>query len=182
MGRNYYGEFTNTLRSVHWRGGELDQLQRAVLDLAKAIRARKTKHKTTRNQEAKAAHYEELVDAYLEGWTGFGAESFPIAESVIQIGNLEIRVNPDIGMRYAGNEYAVKLWVNSPKPTRQYRETIQHLMTVGRGRTWKPEWQAAMWDVRRKTMLPKVTVRRDFDLALEGQAAAFEQIYTRLAG
>ena len=176
IARDYYGELRSTIRATHWGSGSIDGLAAAISDLVADMRTRKRKV----SLEKKAEHYELISGKYLDGWVGFGAGYFPGPRSSVQIGNLRITVNPDLGMRYADAEYAVKLWLNAPRPTRQFRATIQHLMTVGRGADWDPAWAVSMWDVRRGLMLPPVAIHRDFGLALESQAAAFDHIYTDL--
>ncbi len=165
--RDYYLEFRNTLRQTHWLTNNISTFEAALDHLV-------SKQKDAGRQE----HYRKLGEAYISFWKKRDADFFDIRQEIVPVAGLSIRVVSEVGMRYGGDELALKLSLSAPKPTRSFRQVIQHLS--GQALTRNPKLQPLLWDVRREEILPPVPIPRDFQLALEGQAGAFRQIWEGL--
>ncbi len=166
-GRDYYFDLRNTLRKTHWQpgAGSIEAFE-AALDtlLAKADKVK-----------GRADHYEAISEAYITFWKKQDAQFFPVAPSNVELAGLSIHVTAEVGMRYDGNNLALKLILTAPKQTRHFRQVIQFLSDEAFLN--RPNLQPAIWDVRRGEILPRVPIPKDFRLALEGDAAAFRHMW-----
>jgi hypothetical protein len=167
--RDYYADLRNTLRKTHWQSGTdgLEAFEAAVDGMLARQKVR-----------GRAEHYKAISAAYLDFWKKRdNAQFFPIAQSHVDLAGLTINVTAEVGMRHEGVNLALKLIFTAPKPTRHFRQVIQFLSEEAyENRDLSP----AIWDVRREYLLPRVPIPRDFRLALEGDAMAFQQIWRSL--
>lgn len=169
-GRDYYFDLRNTLRKTHWQPGasKIESFEAALDGLL--TRASKVK--------GRADHYKAISEAYIAFWKKRDAQFFPVAPTNIELVGLSIHVTAEVGMRYDSNNLALKLLLAAPKQTRHFRQVIQFLSDEAFED--RPNLQPAMWDVRRGEILPRVPIPKDFRLALEGDAMAFQQIWRSL--
>ncbi len=165
-GRDYYMNFRNALKRTHWRTDDIVSFE-AELDSLVA----------EQRNEKKQEHYRELGEAYINFWKKHDAQFFEVPKASLTVAGLNIRVVTEVGMRYSGENLALKLLMTAPRPTRQFRQAVQHITAQS---DQPPDLQPAMWDVRREEILQPVSIPRDFQIMLEGQAVAFQQIWDRL--
>ena len=170
IARDYYLDFRNTLRQTHWATNDIATFEAAldgVIDKQKVA--------------GKREHYRQLGDAYINFWKKReGAEFFNIEREFVPVAGLSIRVGIETGVKIHGDELAVKFSFAAPRPTRAFRQVVQHL--TGKALTPSPMLQPVICDVRREELLPTVPIPKDFQMALEGQAGAFRQIWESLDG
>ena len=167
--RDYYRDFRNTLRKTHWQTNDIGTFEAALEPLV-----------SQQTKQNKQEHYRKLGEAYIKYWKKHDAHFFDILPSSIEIAELTIRISLEVGMSYHGDNLALKLWLPAPRPTRSFRQVVQYLTTKNEYPGWRQDWQMALWDVRREEVLPPVPIPRDFALAVEGQAMAFQQIWQSL--
>ena len=167
--RDYYGNFRNALKQTHWQTDDIATFEAALDSLV-----------AEQNDPGKQDHYRELGEAYIKFWRKHDARFSDVSNVSLTLAGLDIRVVTEVGMRYHGDNLALKLLLTAPRPTRQFRQAIQHLTELGSKGKWPSELQPGIWDVRREEILPKVSIPKDFQLALEGQAMAFRQIWESL--
>lgn len=167
--RDYYWDFTNTLKSTHWLSNNLADFESKVDNLVsrQLKQSREGKHIDRRN------NYRTLSDAYCRFVKKENAGVFLIVPGHIDIAGLRVIINPDIGMRYDGNTLALELWLAAPRPTRPYRQAIQYLMEEAQRRGWQPNLQPALWDIRRERIEPRPPMPAGLGEAVEDQAVAF---------
>lgn len=171
-GRDYYRELRNVLLTSHWRRGDLRTLPTALEELV-----------DRQTDSSKAENLREISASYIEGWhSRNNAELFMPPYGMYEIANVAIRITPEVGMKFNGDEYALKLWFNRPVPKRQYRQAIQYLMDEGRPDSWSPWWHTAMWDVRRDRILEPLALPRDFEFTIRTAAVSFLDLWTQLGG
>lgn len=169
--RDYYNDLRNILTQTHWQTDDIGVLESAVETFI-----------AKQKDDQKKAHFRDIAEAYIRFWKRQDASLFEVPSVEVDVAELTIRVRPEVGMRTEdGDEFALKLWFNSPRLTRQYRQANTYLMEQAQGIEWPSDWRPALWDVRRENIPPPATVARDFVLGLEGQAAAFLGIWNRLA-
>jgi hypothetical protein len=167
--RDYYMDLRNLLSETHWKTGDVASFERA---LGKLI--------DDQEDRRKKEHFLSTGRAYIDFWREQKAEYFSVPVSVIEIAGLPIEVVIEVGMRCQGVSFALKLWLNAAKPTRQFRQAVYYMTEMGRNEGWDEEWQPAVWDVRRQSVLTPVPLPREFGLAMEGQAAAFKQMWKKV--
>jgi hypothetical protein len=167
--RDHYLDLRNTLAKTHWKTGEIADFEKALGPLV--------------NEQAdsrKGEHYLMAGEAYVDFWKKQEAEYFKVPSSDIRIAGLPIEVTTEVGMRRRGESFALKLWFNAGKPTRQFRQAVYYMTDRVRNGGWREDWRLGVWDLRRQVILMPTPLPREFGLALEGQAAAFRQIWSRL--
>ncbi|MBM3926714.1 MAG: hypothetical protein FJ320_12205 [SAR202 cluster bacterium] len=167
--RDYYLDLRNTLSETHWRTGD-------ILSFEEALDALVEEQEDSR----KKGHYLAAGRAYIDFWKKQDARYFCVPSSEVEIAGLPVEVTTEVGMRCREGSFALKLWFNAGKPTRQFRQAVQFMTCMGRDGSWREEWQPAVWDVRRQAVLPPIPIPKEFGLALEGQSAAFQRIWGRL--
>ena len=166
-GRDYYFQLRNLLRQTHWQTDDIDTFEDALDRLVSNARPDKKEH------------YRKIGQAYIDFWRKRDGHCFDVPVSMVDVAGLPIRVSLEVGMGYAGNDLALKIWWNAPRPKRAFRQTVQYLTELASA-GWPPHWSTALWDVRRDELLPPVRIPKDFAFALEGQAVAFRQIWVSL--
>ena len=166
-GRDYYLQLRNLLRQTHWQTDDIDTFEDALGYLIADTR------------HDKREHYDAIGRAYVDFWRRRQASCFEVPPSTVQIAGLSVRVSLEIGMKYSGNDLALKIWWNAPRPKKAFRQAAQFLTELASA-DWPAHWTPALWDVRREEILPPLRIPRDFAFAVEGQAMAFQQIWTSL--
>ena len=168
--RDYYWAFRNTLKRTHWTTNDPFDFDFAVGGMVEGL-----------NRDHQRQHYEVLSQAYLDFWGSQpDAQFFSVLPTRLEIAGLVILVNPEVGLRRHGDTLALKLWLNAPRPKKQFRQALQYLMEEAQERGWDRELQPALWDVRRGEIMPRPSVARDFSWNIRGQAAAFREMWDSL--
>lgn len=166
--RDYYYDIRNTLRQTHWSTGDVATFENALEGLCARQR-----------QEGKEAHIRAIGESYIQFWRSRHIQLVSLPPAQVTLARLPIRVSVELGVIYNGDHLALKLWFNSPRPTRAYRQTVKFLIDeVTAAGEWPRAFQPAILDVRRGEILPPVPIPRDLRRALEGQAGAFLQIWS----
>ncbi len=165
--RDFYLDFRNTLRQTHWATNDIGTFEAALDSLVKR-----------QTIQGRDEHFRKVGTAYITYWKKRDPGYFAIEPETIQVADLNIRVSPEVGMNYSGDELALKLSLPAPRPTRAFRQVLQHLTVQAYASS--PRLQPGIWDVRREEILPPVPIPKDFQLAIEGQAMAFRQIWESL--
>ena len=166
--RDYYHGLRNTLRRTHWKTDNIETFVNALDPLLDSQR-----------QAGKRQHYETISRAYIEFWERSEGRYFAVSGTIYDLAGLRINMSPDIGMRFRGDDMALKLWLNAQPPKRTYRQAVQFLLGEAEF-DWPANWVSGIWDVRRQAIMPPVKLPRDFAIAIEGQAAAFQQTWQTL--
>ena len=169
--RDFYGLLRHTLRATHWGTGGIHTFEDA---LGPAV---------DRLEDArKKDPYRLLGRAYIDFWTAKGAEFFEVPAIHVEIGGLPIVVAPEAGMRVGYDSQVLKLWFNTLKPSRLARQILHHLMERARSSSaqWSNTWNIGVLDIRRQEIPPPIRESKDFELGVDGQVAAFLQIWERL--
>ena len=130
-------------------------------------------------KEDKQRNFRKLGEGYIKLWEQREAHFFEIPQTLVEIAGLTIRVKPEVGMTYPGNNLALKMWLNANRPKAMFRQAIQYITEQGRHQEWRRDWQAALWDVRREDILPAVRIPNDFIAAIEAQSQAFQYLWER---
>ena len=170
-GRDYYAAFRNALAETHWRSNEIETFE-FVLDGLVAAQKSPTKQK----------NYRTLGDTYIKFWKKReGARVFTVPTVSTEFEGLTIRVYTEIGMSYGGNDMALKLYLRAPqRPTRSFRQAIEHITTKARQGAWNPNWQSAILDLHREDILISPPIPDRFSIVVEGQAQLFQYYWNRL--
>ena len=91
-------------------------------------------------------------------------------------GNLTIRVNPELGLRFNGELYLIKLYFKGEKPSKERLETMFYLLQS----TLPRELMGAtpgILDVRRGNLFSPTRPIENIQALLMGEAAAFRVMW-----
>ena len=140
-GFNYYGPLTALVRR-YLRSGDIEGLRSARVNL----------NPTDERGVKRAADLESVKLDLLELWTSRPAEYFEVPTVGVSVGDLTIKVAPEVGMRTADGERALRLWYN-PTPMEPRRARVYHylLTEASKNLRWS-QFEARVWDVRRKAI------------------------------
>ena len=169
-GRDYYHQLRTEIRRTHWSTNDISTFSSSMIPFIE------------RTREDRRDHYRSIGASYIEFWTARDASYFPVCSVSVEIGELEVIVTPEVGMRFGDDSYALKIWLNAKPPTRPAKQVIQYMLehaySTSSGR--QNNWHLAIWDLRRKAILTPLKTAKDFELGLMGQAAAFLKIWNEL--
>ncbi len=166
--RDFYRDFRNTLKQTHWQTNDISRFEAALPSLI-----------SRQGIAGKRDHFQKLGEAYIAFWKKHdGANCFDLKPEVVSMADLDIRGVAELGLREHGDALAVKLSLPAPRPTRLFRQVIQYVN--GQALVRNSHLQPVIFDVRRETILQPAPIPREFQLALEGEAMAFRQIWEGL--
>ena len=174
VGRDYYRTFRNTLRPTHWTTGNIADFEYSIDRMILSLR-----------QEQQRNNYRVRSQEYVAFWRkqeNAGATFFKVPPTKLKLAEIELRVNPEVGMSQPGDNLALKLWFAAQRPKLQYRRALQYIMETAQGQGWVPGLQLAVWDIQRGEILPRPLLPRDFGMTINSQIAAFHSILHDLAG
>ena len=168
--RDYYFMVRNGIRRTHWATNDIETLREAYTDFSHNARNLKKREDSV-----------EVAEHYIEYWDKEAETLFQVPPQEVEFEGLTLRISADLGMvTKRGDQLALKMWFKKPKPQRAYRQAFQWLSANLRPVGWDSEWQPALWDVRRKTVLSSIKLPRDMHLNLQGDAAAFLAMWRAL--
>ena len=165
--RAYYWALLNTLRQTHWNTKDLSDFENALEEMLERLPNKKGK-------ESRRENYLKVSRSYLTYWAEQEeAQFFKVPPGKLEMQGLTILVNPEVGLRRHGDELALKLWLSAPRPNLAFRQAIPYLMAEAQNQGWQRRLQPALWDVRRRELLPAVRLAKGFERVIRSQAAAF---------
>ena len=120
-GRDYYRGLRNTLRQTHWETDDITIFESALGPLI-----------SQQTNETKRDHYQQVGAAYIAYWRDNDARFFGgIPDARVDLAGLQIRVSTEVGMIRHGDHWALKLWLNAPRPTLGFRQAVRYLPEQG---------------------------------------------------
>ena len=168
--RDYYRVMRDTMRSTHWRTGDLGAFKNA-----------NESWPITSTETSKIEAYRQISSGYIRFIEKHADHTFDLSMATEKFANLILRLSLDVGVVTTGGErLALKLWYPSKGPTRLYRQGFEHLTTVVASDSWGEGVKPAILDTRRSRVLKAMKPPKDVELSLRGQAAAFEAIWNDL--
>ena len=163
----HYGVLLNTLRWSHWSSGKIEAFE----DLLEPL--------VDRQKEQRKNNYRAVGEAYIAFWKERGADYFSPPRVDMEIHDLTVRVNPEIGMTVGPDSQALKLWCNGTLPTRTMRGVLTYFLE--RAASENEHWpdHAGIWAVRDKQILLPVRIP-EADSSIRSLATAFLEIWSEL--
>ena len=127
----YYASLLKELRVRHWATEDIERLNGVEFNLLR----------TSKGFESKNADLHEVLQHYINFWTTQKGEVFEVPKLCTRIstdiGDLHVKVDPEIGMRNAAGEQALKLRFDQPEITRRFLEIFHYLLEKA---TTEPSW------------------------------------------
>lgn len=123
-------------------------------------------------------NYESLAEAYMGWWGRKRIDWFEPGWEVGSLGGLPISVNPELGLDIEGEPHLIKLYFKEEPLPHRLAEVAARLMDRVLGRQAPRDAAMAILDVRRRR-LHRMSPRRDLDVLLDGEAAAFASLWAQ---
>jgi hypothetical protein len=125
----------------------------------------------------KSKNYSEAVEGYKKFWGRKVIRWFNPPFKHWKIGDLDVRINPELGLEYDDNFFVVKLYLKSDKLSKDKINQILTLMEIQLRKKVEPEVKMAVLDVKNA----KLFIKEDEDITLlpllDGEARNFETIW-----
>jgi hypothetical protein len=160
----------------YWRG-----LRQSIIAMHKANGPRESLDSVVRKtmDVRKRPAYATCIRAY-KRWMGRKRVRWIGSPSTLwQSGSVQVRVNPELGLKIDGVDHVVKLYFKAEKPTKRRVETILHLLASTLPRRYRQATPGVLDVQRGRLIVPTVEVA-DVDALLAGDAAAFEVMFKRV--
>ena len=164
-----YGPSNAAVRGMfqrtHWKTGEIDTLVTAE---PKVNKCRCDYAKVVENADA-------LKHDYIALWREREASFFRVAPRHVDlsIGDLTVRVNPEVGMITRDGARVLKVWLGSRKMQKRRYEVCHYLMREAVKRPEWPGWPIGIWDVRRRALPVEPLLPDDIGRVVMDAAADF---------
>lgn len=125
----------------------------------------------------KIKNYNIAIDGYKKFWGRKNIAFFSVPMRHWKTGDLDVRINPELGLEFDDKFYAVKLYLKSDKLGKDKIDQILMLMEVQLRKHLDKDIKMAVLDVKNAKMF----VKNDDDISLlpllDGEAKSFEAIW-----
>ena len=164
-GFDYYGPLTALLRR-HLVSEDIEGLRKASPKL----------NPNRPNYQSRLADLESAKLDFIDLWTSRRASYFKVRPAGVSLGRLTVKVNPEIGMRTADGERALRLWY-PPKPMKPTLAAVYHylLIEAGKGMLWAG-MEPGIWDVHRQAIPIPPTLPDDMARTVADAAVDFMRL------
>jgi len=127
--------------------------------------------------EKKKKNYAEAIEGYKKFWGRKAVKWFKPPYKHWIVGDLDVRINPELGLDYDGKYYVVKLYFKKDKLSKDKIDQILTLMESQLRKHVEDEIRMAILDVKNS----KLFIKNDDDLSLlpllDGEARSLEAIW-----
>lgn len=156
-------------------------LREGIVALHKAGKSKKDFDSLAKglSDKKKQTAFPDIVKGYKKFLGNKSVKWFKPASQPWTYQGLSVRVNPEVGLEYAGARHAIKLYFKSEKLSKLRMDAINELMhhSLGVGKK-SPEF--CILDIRNGKLLSAVTPNPSLLPLLQGEAVNFETIYKQV--
>jgi hypothetical protein len=128
----------------------------------------------------KVKNYTEAIEGYKKFWGRKAIKFFSPPFKHWKVGEVDVRINPELGLEYDDKFYVVKLYLKSDKLSKDKIDQILTLMVSQLRKKAQPEVRMAVLDVKNA----KLFIKNDDDITLlpllDGEARSFETIWNSI--
>ena len=123
-----------------------------------------------------------LAEAFINQWNHHGYRFYKVAEHVITIGGLTVKVIPDIGVQFTQGEVAVvKLWLRKLPIAERRRQATIALLDAVRQREFLPDLRmVGVWELEQYRLNCLDTVPDEFTSSLYASAEQFVEVWNKI--
>lgn len=130
--------------------------------------------------QSKLSNYQAGIKGYRKFLGRKEVAWFEPPTEVWSYDELNVRVNPELGLSIKGKKHIVKLYFKSKPLTKNQIYVIFDLMQQVLSERMPPECRIAMLDVQRGKLLVPTRETPKIDILLRGEAASFLQIWNSI--
>jgi hypothetical protein len=163
--RDYYKEVRDFIEGVHYEGTDLSSFPRLLGGIS-------CPHK--------AEHFESVMAGYKRFLEKKSPSYFRPPRGKREIGDVRIKVNPELGFECEGTRYLVKLYFKSEPLSRQRTCVATHLMSTSLGSRVGPDAVMAVLDTRRGRLYAPAPTAAGLEDLLVSEAMALSYLWSKV--
>ena len=162
---DYWAEFRRALVRTLKKNGSKEDLKEVI---------EKVKDENRPNHQA-------MVNGFIKFWGRKDLEWIQPIKRVYGIKGLKISINPEIGLRYNGIDYYIKLFLRSNEVlNRRHADVVTNLMELGLRKKVGDDIVLAVLDVKQGRLFESRGINPKYSLLLQGEASSFLNIWNGL--
>jgi len=164
---DFYAPFRDTVISLHKKNKGKEGLDSLINELS---------------DEKKKNNYPTLINGYKQFWGRKEMKWFNPPKRDWNIGEVTIRINPELGLEFKNNFYIIKLYCKDEQLRKDQVDQILSIMEMQlRGKIKEPEMQLAFLNVRKNRLyIYDKKKAEDIRKAIEIEAKAFNEYWKSL--
>ena len=163
---DFYKPIREKIQQIHKKGGVKSDLDSII---------------NTLKDEKKKINYPTIITGYKKFWGRKNIKWFKPPYKKWFVGDISIRLNPELGLEYDNRFYVIKLYFKEESIKRAYVNQILTLMEYQlRKKLNEPEVIFALLDIRKGKMYTKEGNKLDELPLLLGEAKSFEEIWKNI--
>lgn len=160
---DFYKPLREKIQTIHKKGQEKEELDNLL---------------TTLTDDKKKANFPPLIEGYKKFWGRKKINWFQPPFKSWKIGDIEIRINPELGLEYNGQFYVVKLYFKDDKiQSYQINQILTLMEDQLRNKVNEPEVSFAILDIRKAKLYPQKDKSLELIPLLLGEAKSFAEIW-----
>ena len=166
----WYTALRGMFRRAHWKTGDIDTLVDA-------------KPNADKDREGYAEFMDDaevVKQAYIDFWRRQGGSFFCVPKLSVPVGDLTVKIDPEVGMETVVGAQALKVRFNSTKTKMSRRQlAVCHYLFGEAAKIPKwPGWPIAIWDVRQQgILLPRILPGEDIPQMVADAAVDFKRLW-----
>ncbi len=173
-----YAGLLKVLRENHWETNDIRQLDGYAGEFGLAPDGR--------GYHKKIQTYRCLKEKYVDQWrseeylsTAGGVNYLKPMQSLVPLGELSVRVDPEVGMRNESVARALKLWFFKPEALTVLDVCSYLLWEAARQGEWPRFWTLGIWDVRHSRLSDALIPPDEIEEQVHAAAAKFVAMESR---
>lgn len=161
--QDFYKGFREGVQAMHRENHEIGFLEQLC---------------SAQTQPGRAKHYSLLFEGYRRFLGNTEVEGMVAPEGVWQLGQLTIRVRPEIAIRMNGDTLLLKLWLSNDPSLNRRRSQILNQLIRESIPACEENLVPAVLDVRRSKLFTSDEHSKDHAAILQAQATSFISLYS----
>jgi len=130
--------------------------------------------------KSKVNLYPKLVEGYKKWRSRRGAEWFDPPSTIWSSGGLNVRVNPELGLKIKGTPHLIKLYFKEAELAKNKIDIVTHLMAVACASRAPDDCVMGVLDVRRSKLIKPTVPIEGLDIMLDSEAAYWVTAWNKL--
>lgn len=125
----------------------------------------------------KAAHYQAILNGYTTWWGKKKLEWFSPPSDVFSYNNIDVNVNPELGIISNGHPYIIKLYLKADPLTKNRIDIVTYLMEVCLRQHCSSKEIMAIFDVRNSKLITSSVIISSLNATLKAELAYIEALW-----
>lgn len=135
---------------------------------------------STITDSKKVNNYPSIIQGYLKWWGRKNISWFSPSSESFSYRDVDIKVNPELGLNINGNPYLIKLYFKSEPITKSRATIITHLMKKMLSGHCPPTTKMAVLDARKSSLIIPNTSIPHLDSILESEISYIKDFWSKI--